>query len=161
MIKNSKYNKNLANDINILSSFEFKRFIKNNDYDAASYVVNNSISTPSGMSCAYNLPIAKQTSQCSWSNSVNEKVEKLKSIIIYPNPFNSSLTIDFQALNKGLVSVSVYDITGKKIYYNSDFSISNGRNQITLSELNFDNGLYFFNLIIDGNTYNYKVLCTK
>ena len=32
MIKNSKYNKNLANDINILSSFEFKRFIKNNDY---------------------------------------------------------------------------------------------------------------------------------
>jgi len=32
MIKNLKYNKNLANDINILSSFEFKRFIKDNNY---------------------------------------------------------------------------------------------------------------------------------
>ena len=32
MIKNSNYNKNLAIDINILSSFEFKRFIKDNNY---------------------------------------------------------------------------------------------------------------------------------
>ena len=32
MIKSLKYNKKLANDINILSSFEFKRFLKDKDY---------------------------------------------------------------------------------------------------------------------------------
>ena len=135
--------------------------IKNNDFSAASYVVNNSLSTPNGMSCTYNLPIVKQTAPCSWSNSVNETEEKIKSLTVYPNPFNSLLVIDFQSSNKGIGVVSVYDITGKKVYDNVDVSVNNGSNQITLSELNFNNGLYFISLIFDENTFNYKVVCTK
>ena len=46
-------------------------------------------------------------------NTENQTMEfKLKSL--YPNPFNPTLSIEYQLPEKGLINISIYDLKGAK-----------------------------------------------
>jgi hypothetical protein len=80
---------------------------------------------------------------------------KIKDFILYqnyPNPFNSSTAIKFQLKNPSLVTLVLYDITGKEVirlidnrnYYPGEHSISwDGRDQ-TRKEVS--TGIYYYSL---------------
>ncbi len=62
----------------------------------------------------------------------------------YPNPFNQSTTIPFHIDNSGFVTLSVYDITGKKItqLVNGQF-MNTGSYEINWVPGNLEAGIYF------------------
>jgi hypothetical protein len=71
-----------------------------------------------------------------------EEISIRNKIIVYPNPFNSFTTIEFNiAVNNG--ELSFYNILGEKVK-----TISNISGQtITLNKDGLNNGLYFLKLI--------------
>ena len=69
--------------------------------------------------------------------------------IIYPNPNDGNMMLDYSlnAIDKG--EIAIYDIAGKLIYkYDLDVSAS----QIIISHKGFNNGIYFYRITVNGNT---------
>ncbi|MBK8982999.1 MAG: SBBP repeat-containing protein [Ignavibacteria bacterium] len=80
----------------------------------------------------------------------------------YPNPFNPATNIKYHISSSGLVSVKIYDISGKEIgnlvneYQNSgnhviNFDINNFRKVENLSS-----GIYIYSLLLNGNIIGTK-----
>ena len=66
-------------------------------------------------------------------------------LVMYPNPTAGLISIEYDGVLEGQLSVKVYNILGKMV-----FSLSVTTNTINLSQL--DNGVYFINFInADGN----------
>lgn len=70
---------------------------------------------------------------------------------IYPNPTNSSLTIDFQETEN--TSIEILNNLGQVIYTKSNIEKSN---MIDLSD--FANGIYFAKVNVNGEIYNRKIV---
>jgi len=74
----------------------------------------------------------------------------------YPNPFNPNTVISYQLAISSIATLKVYDALGREVativnqiqdagYYSIDF---NGNN--------FSSGVYFYKLVVDGNTVDTK-----
>jgi hypothetical protein len=138
-----------------------KIIVKNNDLACANYIINNSLTTPTGLTCQFNMPLNLQTTPCYWNNSMNDLDNNLKELVVYPNPFNSSISIEYNSLNKEYSTLALFDINGKKVYDNLQIETLIGKNTISLSDLDFNNGLYFISLFVDGKLYSYKISCIR
>lgn len=71
----------------------------------------------------------------------------------YPNPAKNQIHIPFQLLEKGEVAIKIMDITGK-ILTEQTFIANNGQQENTFDITNMANGLYFYTLILNGETVN-------
>ena len=71
-----------------------------------------------------------------------------KSLIIHPNPFTQNTTINLLNPHDVLLSVSLYDPTGKKV---KDFNISKQKQSIILEKGNLTEGIYM--LVVQTNNY--------
>lgn len=65
--------------------------------------------------------------------NIDEEIEDEGSILIYPNPVNEYLTVDFQKNMTGKISFSIIDINGKVIKSLHDKSVDESEFQIDLS----------------------------
>jgi len=88
--------------------------------------------------------------------SVNQFVNIEDKVYLYPNPAKNNITISTQLTNND--NIKIFDVTGKLIIaerFNS--------NKITLSVSDFNNGLYFYNIIdVNGNViYSNKFVVAK
>lgn len=146
-------------DLGYIAAANRTIYIKNNDLAGADFVVNNSLSTPTGMTCSYNLPIIKQTAPCSWNNAVNEINNKEKYLQIYPNPFTDIIFLKYFSQEKATGIISIYDYTGKQVYSKSGLVFSTGNNELELKDLHLNNGVYFINVTSGNTTLNYKIVC--
>ncbi|MBI5402066.1 MAG: PKD domain-containing protein [Ignavibacteriae bacterium] len=69
----------------------------------------------------------------------------------YPNPFNPNTTIKFSIPGNGLVSLFVYDVTGKKVSgILNNVKYSSGSHSAVFSSENIPSGIYFYSLYFDG-----------
>ncbi len=75
----------------------------------------------------------------------------------YPNPFNPDTVIPFFTKRAGNVTLSVYDILGRRIYHKS-FYCSQGKNKINFSGEYLNSGIYFYQ-ISTGNFVQAKKMC--
>lgn len=132
--------------------------LKNNDLDGANYVINNSTTTPSGMTCAQNLPIQLQTAPCGWNNGF-EEANATSKITVYPNPFNNSLRVSFNSVNTEKIRIRIINILGEEVYL-SDFEQFKIEKNIELGS-SLKNGVYF--MLIEGETFSVsqKIICSK
>ena len=75
----------------------------------------------------------------------------------YPNPFNPTTTIKFAIPKAGIVTLKVYDITGKEVtrIINNQF-YSAGWSNVTFNASNLSSGVYFYQMIVDNNVINAK-----
>ncbi len=64
----------------------------------------------------------------------------------YPNPSIINTTIPFYLKEGGHVQISLYDITGRKVYDVMDTNLSSGQNQIDINTSNLTSGIYFYQL---------------
>ncbi len=76
------------------------------------------------------------------------------NILLYPNPANNNITVDF-GFNVDNVSISVFDMLGKVVYYSNGV---NGQN-VTLPVKNLNSGVYFIN--VKSETFNTSVQFIK
>ncbi|MAR30371.1 MAG: hypothetical protein CMG24_05515, partial [Candidatus Marinimicrobia bacterium] len=84
----------------------------------------------------------------------------------YPNPFNPSTTINYDVAEHGIVSINVYDLTGKLIYdLVNDFHLA-GAYDITWDAidnngLNVPSGIYIYQLRSGNVIHTKKMLLLR
>ena len=64
----------------------------------------------------------------------------------YPNPFNPSTVISYQIAVNSLVSLKVYDVTGKLVSVLVDEQKEPGRYEVRFDGTNLSSGIYFYKL---------------
>jgi len=64
----------------------------------------------------------------------------------YPNPFNPTTNIKFSLSQRGYVTLTVYDVTGREIAKLVDAVLSAGQHQVSFDGQGFSSGVYFYRL---------------
>jgi photosystem II stability/assembly factor-like uncharacterized protein len=104
---------------------------------------------------SYMLKITGQTiTGTEWSGTTVPSEYYLKQN--YPNPFNPSTTIEFSIPKAGMVSLKMFDITGREVTNAINMSLNPGIVKYSFNGTNFASGVYFYKLEIDG-----KMIGTK
>ncbi len=68
----------------------------------------------------------------------------------YPNPFNPSTTINYSLNQAGLVTLKVYDITGREVATLVNSRESAGEHSVTFDASNLASGVYIYTLTSNG-----------
>lgn len=84
---------------------------------------------------------------------------KTEDIAIYPNPTNSSFTVDFNLDSQSDVNISVYNTIGTMVYNTVENGLLNDKVLIDLS--NEASGLYFVNMNLGDKNITKKVMLKK
>ncbi len=81
-------------------------------------------------------------------------------ITIYPNPANGSVNIDLATIQKGIVELQIFDLSGRLVHAEQWFQIQeSGAREIDLSGL--VNGLYVVQLYAEGQHYSDKIIVQR
>lgn len=76
----------------------------------------------------------------------------------YPNPAQSGTTIEFSIGKPSKVTLSVFDITGKKILVPLHQYYSPGNYEVSIQQNQLKNGVYFYRFEADGFTSTKKMI---
>jgi len=129
-----------------LSLFFTDRFIEAYK-ERMAYLDNN----PSSLQAVFNKAIAS----VSTSRAIN--VSGMETVIIYPNPTQSNLSIAIQHVSNGNVSVSISDITGRNIIQFSEMP-GNSFYQKDLNLAQLAAGMYLVNVQTATKKYVFRVV---
>ncbi len=78
--------------------------------------------------------------------------------IVYPNPVQDELTIDFFVLNVTTLSVSIFNLVGEKIFF-EDLSNSGKTASFKIKGFSkLDAGIYLMELNLNGKIYQKKLV---
>jgi hypothetical protein len=91
----------------------------------------------------------------------NSVQEEFVTSAVFPNPFNPTTTITFTLPRNGLVTVSVYNITGQKVATLVDNTMSAGAHSVVFDGAGLASGVYFFRVTCGGATRTGKMLLMK
>lgn len=75
----------------------------------------------------------------------------------YPNPFNPTTTIKFALPKAGNVSILIYDVAGREVTrLINNAPLNAGSFDVKFDGSNLSSGIYFYKLLVDGNTISTK-----
>jgi PKD repeat protein len=94
------------------------------------------------------------------SNCLSEKEMELEKfrLSVYPNPFSTSTTIQFDLNSGARIQLIAYDMTGKEIQRLEDASMRSGSYQYQFGEKNMAAGVYFIKLFVNKKVYVERVV---
>ena len=79
----------------------------------------------------------------------------------YPNPFNPSTTISYVVPVDGNVTISVFDITGRRVeQLTNDYKLS-GTHSVVWNAVNHPSGLYMVKMIAGNSSRTQKIMLLK
>ena len=74
----------------------------------------------------------------------NDKINNSVIINVYPNPFNSSFTIQMpESMNQNIKTIKLYNLKGKLVLSTSQTLLINGSINIPLQSKQLSSGLYY------------------
>jgi len=79
----------------------------------------------------------------------------------YPNPFNPSTTIRYQIPKQGIVTLKIYDITGKEIETLVNELQSPGTYEVNWNAGKYSSGVYFYKIESENFTDTKRMLLVK
>jgi hypothetical protein len=79
----------------------------------------------------------------------------------YPNPFNPSTSIVFGLPTAANVTLTVYDITGKKVVTLADGNFNAGNHTVVFNATSLASGLYFYALVTPEKVLHKKMLLIR
>jgi hypothetical protein len=94
------------------------------------------------------------------SRDINNPVAN-QSFSVYPNPSNGFFRISFNLENETQVGLSLYDISGNRLWSNNAQMMSSGNHTLDINENNLQAGLYFLSMKQGGDTKTERVLIVK
>jgi hypothetical protein len=93
--------------------------------------------------------------------SANTQIGNLDQAVIYPNPDNDFVTINFTAKNAGSVSVVISDLSGRVIMNTASSKLVAGKNSLTINTETLSSGMYFVSLSDGKSQQSFKVTISK
>lgn len=97
----------------------------------------------------------------STGNNSNEISQSFKLNQNYPNPFNPSTKINFEIPKSGLVTLKVYDITGKLVDVLLNENKNAGNYTLDFNGSNVSSGIYFYTLSTQDFTETKRMILLK
>lgn len=91
---------------------------------------------------------------------VNE-VHSMKDLEIYPNPFNTAATIEFNLEENTQVAVNMYDVTGKLVHNIPATNYSIGNHRLPIDGSNLESGMYYVNFIAPDGVMTRSLVLNK
>jgi photosystem II stability/assembly factor-like uncharacterized protein len=79
----------------------------------------------------------------------------------FPNPFNPTTEIRYDVLNKGNVSMKVYDQSGKEVYTLVNGIKNAGSYSVKFDASSIASGVYYYTLETGGNIFTKKMILVK
>lgn len=79
----------------------------------------------------------------------------------YPNPFNPSTSIIFGLPEAAKVTLTVYDVTGKKVVTLADGNFNAGNHTVRFNAAGLASGLYFYALVTPEKVLHKKMLLIR
>lgn len=101
----------------------------------------------------YKVPVA----DLACGAGVNNKVESVSSVSMFPNPASSSVTLKFAVNKVSKATVKIYNALGQEAASFDNESIVNGT-CLTINLSTYKRGIYFVNSSIDGKTFSQKLI---
>ena len=98
------------------------------------------------------------------ATSVNDNKTSLMSFSLnqnYPNPFNPSTTISYSIVNRGNVSLKVYDMLGKEAAVLVNGEKEAGNYELSFNASGLSSGIYIYELRSAGNLLTKKMILVK
>ncbi|MEO5675038.1 MAG: T9SS type A sorting domain-containing protein [Chitinophagales bacterium] len=80
-----------------------------------------------------------------------------RSFEVFPNPFSSSATISFSLEEKAQTTVSILDLTGRKIKTLIDENLAAGDYRKLVNCESIGAGVYLLNVKVNGETFSKKI----
>ncbi|UCC78965.1 MAG: T9SS type A sorting domain-containing protein, partial [Candidatus Zixiibacteriota bacterium] len=87
--------------------------------------------------------------------------EQLTLLQNYPNPFNAAATIRFALPEPRDVTLTVYDILGRRVKVLIDDHLQSGDHDIIFNASNLPSGIYFARLQTDNATESVRMLLLR
>ncbi|HVN48656.1 MAG TPA: T9SS type A sorting domain-containing protein [Bacteroidota bacterium] len=79
----------------------------------------------------------------------------------FPNPFNPTTTIQYQLPVQGFVTLTVYDMLGRKVETLLHQPMSNGTHTVSFNGSRYASGIYFYRIVANNFTDTKKMLLLK
>jgi hypothetical protein len=79
----------------------------------------------------------------------------------YPNPFASSFNVSFTLSHPSDIEIRVWDVTGKLARTIDRGTMGTGRQQVTISAENLQNGIFFYEVKAGSKSYRGKLIHVK
>ncbi len=116
-------------------------------YDSTITITRNFLET---FTCGVSL-------NCNYTTAPTVGVNELSSSVdfnVYPNPANTSVTVDLSAFANRSVTIELYNVLGEKLKTN--FNLKSDKYSINRDKL--PNGIYFLNVISEEKVYSKKII---
>ena len=127
-----------------------RRLLNNNTLEGGETIINESLNL---VGCGDPFELFPEC-----ISAINSTLDYSGKVFIFPNPVENTLNIGISENNTSTLSITVSDITGKKILTN-DYSLNNGGGNISLNVSTLMSGIYVLNIRDkkNGSTFNYKI----
>ncbi len=89
---------------------------------------------------------------------IDENNNNAASVKAYPNPATDYFTVEYNFENAQMAEIQILNILGSTVM-NQEISTTDNNAKINISELN--SGVYFYNIIVDGNNIISKKLIVR
>jgi hypothetical protein len=101
-------------------------------------------------------------SQSNFDNaSINEFENGATLFQNYPNPSTGFTTVKYALENQANVSFEMIDVTGKKVISSVEGNRNAGTHTIEINTNDLNAGIYFYSLVVNGQTITKKMTITK
>ncbi|MBC8465514.1 T9SS type A sorting domain-containing protein [bacterium] len=87
--------------------------------------------------------------------------ENFNLVEIYPNPFNSSTTINYNVKETMRLTLTLFDVKGRLVEILSNDIVSSGNHTQVYSGLNIDSGVYFLQISGESQSQLRKIVLMK
>ncbi len=84
-----------------------------------------------------------------------------QQIDIYPNPVVETFTIDFELKTESLVSINLYDVSGRKVKELFNDKLPSSRNKFSFNRKALPNGQYFVEVNVSGERTIKQLIIVK
>jgi photosystem II stability/assembly factor-like uncharacterized protein len=122
--------------------YSYTNFVNNNNgWATDNNPVRGGIHTTTGGNDTFFTPVTQIST---------EIPKEYKLFQNYPNPFNPVTNIEFRVSDFGLITLKIFDVTGKETAVLINEELKPGEYKTEWNASGFSSGIYFYSLIIDG-----------
>ena len=97
----------------------------------------------------------------SLASKTGKSIPEAFSLHIYPNPFNITTNIEISISRAGSAEMEIYDVRGRRLYYNRYSWLSAGKHTVAFDAVNLASGVYFLKFEVSGFSLTRKITLIK